>query len=238
MIICSPPKPTCTILLIRGGATNSDTPSYVRITAALVSNTFTTKESNYRIYLFKLNVTCMSHKIGHHINDGIKYIKSKHKEPLIAVGFSLGGVSLLSYLAFGYDDADYYILTCSPLNINHFMDVTVNKYVLFKFLKQGAYSYYNVSTDEEFLKLSNTTVEEETSFYDKLLDTINKPKILRKIIYIIGDGDPTTLGYEEDIKQFKIRPKTIIVKQGYHCCMNVIICVSEIITRYADKLRK
>src|SRR5579875_835942 len=214
-ILSKPKKANKNIFIIQGGVYHKNKNSMqLRLTSLFI-------KKNIRIFAYEKDLPVVNFLYSHDIHKCLKYIKSKFNGKLIVIGYSMGGILLLNYLSYGYDDADLYIPTCCPLDFERF-EYTINNNFIFKYILNQNLKAFNVNNMEELFNLAGINLQSYKEFYSNFADRLKKSRKIwkNKTIYIVGSEDPLTITY----KNYKnILPKTCVVIKGWHCCIDCII---------------
>lgn len=213
------------VLILQGGVRHMNNNSYcIRIAGSLISR-------QIRLFIFEKLLPVCSFYDAHDVAMAIKFIRKEFPGPICVIGYSMGAVLLWSYLALGYNQAELYIPTCGPLDLDRFVKViTENKF--FRLIQEKSCRYYGVNNREELLNYVGSSVEEQNKFQEKFIDNLNKyqENWLSKTVYIISSEDPIS-----DIKDLNLldkAPLTYVVKGGWHCCLDSIFLSVLLVNRF------
>ena len=205
------------ILIIQGGTRHMNKDSYYIKTASLFLS------RKIRLFIFEKYAPVINHRYAHDVSDCIKYIKEKYEGPVVVIGYSMGGMLLLSYLAHGFDDADMYIPTCCSFDFHGFRSRIENN-TLFALLQAKDYEAFGVANYEELLELADTQCAEQHIFMDQAITKFNQhsKNWAHKTIYVVAENDPLTKDHEDTISLLQDPPLRYVVKQGWHCCLSSV----------------
>ena len=219
--LAKPENPKGNILIIQGGVCHNDFDSYYVRTAAYLMTIDKTQSS--RIFLFLKQRPVISHRHTKDLAKVIAYIKREYPGPLVIIGYSMGGLLLLFYLAMGYDQADFYIPTCCTLDLERF-NYAINNNEIFKIAISRGYKNFGVGSKQELFELAGTNEEEHEQFSKTFLNKLNRHvnKWIHRLAFVIGSDDPITEGYNEWIKTLRGDPTMYVVQGGWHCCLDTI----------------
>jgi hypothetical protein len=214
------------ILIIQGGVKhmNNSSSYYIKTACSLLPK-------NLRVFIFeKLHPVC-NPEFAHDVADCLTFIKKEFSGPLCVIGFSMGALLLFTYLSMGYDQADFYIPVCGPLNMDRFMDV-ISNHRLFKFLQNRACKSFQVKDYEGLLEFSGTSLERCKEFEKHFMENLNShaDKWIDKTVYILSENDPITS--IDDLDLFERKPITYLIKGGWHCCLESILLTTYIAGKF------
>lgn len=213
------------VLILQGGIRhmNSNT-YYVRTAGSLVTR-------KARLFIFEKLLPVCSFYDAHDVAMAINHIRKEFPGPLCVIGYSMGSILLWSYIALGYDQADFYVPTCGPLDLDRFAQV-INENKIFRFAQEKSCKYYGVNNREELLEYIGSSLKEENKFKEKFIENLNQhqDKWLSKTIYIISSEDP--ISDISDIKLLNHPPLTYVVKGGWHCCLDSIFLSILLVNRF------
>jgi hypothetical protein len=223
--VAMPEKPIGNVLIIQGGICHMNSNSYyIRTACSLLYKSL-------RIFIFEKLLPMMNFEFSHDVADCLTFIKREFSGPTCVIGYSMGGILLLSYLSMGYDQADLYIPVCCPLDLDRFHNV-ISSHYLFRFIQNKAYKCYQVDGYEDLLEISGTSTEKIKHFEKNFINNLND-KIdiwIPKTIYILSSDDPLTR--LDDIKLLRKEPLTYYIKGGWHCCLDSIFLSVTLVNRF------
>ena len=255
--VSMPKNPKGTILIIQGGARHMNNNSYyIRLATAMISQSEGTTPSwknlaskngvvgyfwnssqfsGYRVFTFEKLGPMLNFEFAHDVEQALKFIRANYPGPVGVIGFSLGGVLLWTYLGLGYDSADVYIPVCCPLDLPRFFKI-INEHGVFKLVQTRTCRAFNAKDHLELLKLAGSSEEKHQIFMDEFIPKLNATisKWHSKTIYVISSDDPITS--LNDLKLLEKEPQMVIVKNGWHCCMDSIWQSIQILTEQLNKL--
>jgi len=231
--LAMPENPVGNILIIQGGTKHMDPDSYYVRTAGVLM------KGNARVFLFEKCRPVINFNFGHDIADVLKFIKEKYPGPTTVIGYSMGGILLLSYLALGYNQADLYIPTCCALDLRDFSNAISSNW-LFRFVEERECKMFGVKNKHELYKMAGTSTEETEKFMDTFMDRLNKYKEnwVDKTIYVIGSDDPISADYQKWLDSLEKSPLTYVVEGGWHCCLNTVFLTIELACNYIKDLHE
>jgi hypothetical protein len=153
--------------------------------------------------------------------------------PLTVIGFSMGGVCVLSYIAGlkQYNKDINYITVSSPLCLKQLFK-TVNKETMFKHLYKTQLKQYAVSDIQQLCQRYHTTVDDVINEYYTRLKSLNIHH--NNLICIIGDQDTITRNIKHDIKQLNFQYQIVDVQHATHCCDLCIYTLYKIVHKHVD----
>jgi len=221
------------ILILQGGVRHEDSSSYyVRTACSLIP-------SNIQVFLFEKQLPVADFDFAHDVAKCITFMKEHFNGPVVVVGYSMGGILLYNYLSLGYDQADLYIPTCCPLDLNNFRK-TIHDHTLFRYLQRKTYRDYGVRNFKGLLKLAGSNIEKHERLVKKFITGLNKnlDKWVSKTVYIISAEDPITLNYCSELDLLEKIPLVYRVKDGWHCCLNSIFLSVQLAFHYLEKRHK
>lgn len=211
-----PKEPIGNVLIIQGGVLHMNSASYyIKTACSLLSK-------SVRIFIFEKIQPVANFEFAHDVADCLTLIKREFSGPICVIGYSMGGILLYTYLSMGYDQADFYIPVCCPLNMGRFREVLSN-HSLFKLLQKRACKRYQVDEYEDLMEIAGSSLEKNKEFEKNFIPNLNKTanNWLSKTIYIISSNDPLTS--PEDLKLLNKIPITYLIEGGWHCCLESIL---------------
>lgn len=152
----------------------------------------------------------------------LKFIRHVHpKSKIHLVGSSVGGMVLAWYLAHKLNQADYYYMWCSGIDVEQFykgvletfwlkLMITTNK----KAFLPGQEHIWDTSKIVPYLK-------------KKCLQKHLERKKPKNLTVIYGTNDRVSDTVEESFKN--IPAKLIKVQDGYHCCWHTLVALADAI---------
>lgn len=229
-LIFNPTKAIGNILILQGGVKHMNKDSYyVKTTSMFLSQ-------NIRLFIFEKFHPVINYKFSNDVSESIQYIRKNFSGPIIVVGYSMGGMLLLSYLATGHDDADMYLPACCSFDFNGFKNnIESNK--LFSWLQSKDFDSFGVQNYDELLELAGTNYEEQQTFMDNSLSYLNEniEKWINKTIYIVSEMDPLTKNYKTEIGKLHRKLLTYEIKGGWHCCLDTSHLITNLSYDYCIK---
>jgi len=228
--VCLPPDAIGNVLIIQGGVLHFNSRSYyVKTTCSLL-------QKNLRVFVYESLYPVCNHDFAHDIASCLTFIKREFPGKICVIGFSLGGVFLYTYLSLGYDQADFYIPVCCPLDMDRFLNV-ISDHTLFKILQKRACDRYNVKTYEDLLLIAGSSKEESLEFNKSFIQNLNsnKDNWISKTVYILSSNDPITS--LNDLELLEEKPLTYIIKKGWHCCGESILLTVMLISKFLQNTK-
>lgn len=232
-LLFNPSKAIGNVLILQGGIKHMNKNSYYVKTSSMFLS------QKIRLFIFEKFHPVINYKFSNDVSEAIKYIRKNYSGPIIIIGYSMGGMLLLSYLALGYDDADMYIPTCCSFDFNGFKNRIENN-TLFSWLQYNDYKAFDVENYEELLKLSGISLEEQQNFMNNSLQYLNEniDKWLNKTIYIVSEMDPLTKNYKTETRKLKQKLLIYEIKGGWHCCLDTSHLAATLAYNYCNLLNK
>lgn len=223
--VSMPKNPIGNILIIQGGVRHMNSNSYYIRTACSFLSKY------LRVFIFEMLKPVNNYEFGHEVANCLTLIKREFPGYTAIIGYSMGGILLYSYLSMGYDQADLYIPTCCPLDMEHFRE-TISIHPLFRYIQNKACQCYQVDGYEDLLEISGTSTEKHKEFEKTFIENLNRhaDKWLPKTIYILSSDDPLT--NIEDLELFKKPPLTYFIQNGWHCCLESILLSTTLANRF------
>ena len=214
--LAMPENPIGNIFIIQGGVRHMNSNSYyIRTASSLLPK-------NMRVFIFEKLLPMANFEFGHDVADCLTLIRREFSGPTCMIGYSMGGLLLLSYLSFGYDQADLYIPVCCPLDLDYFYRA-ISNHSLFKYVQSRACKCYQVDGYQDLLEISGTSPEKNKEFEKNFLKNLNQnsDKWVSKTIYILCSDDPLT--NIDHLKLLKKAPLTYFIKGAWHCDLESIL---------------
>jgi len=210
--VCNPQNPVANLLIIQGGADHRDCDNFCVNLSMLFTN------NRFRVFIFGKTKPVVDYRFGHDIHRSLQKIRQLYEGKLITIGFSMGGILLYSYLAYGYDDADLYISTCAPLNLHRFDEIIRNN-SLFRIAVNESCKAFGVKSIEELYQLAGISEERNQAFIESFITRLRKTKKrwTSKLITIVGKDDPLTREIQESYPDLVPRLKIV---NGWHCSLD------------------
>ncbi|AYV85942.1 MAG: hypothetical protein Solivirus2_13 [Solivirus sp.] len=233
--IQDPPEAIGNLLIVQGGLRQIPTKQSYYLKHA--SYYF---DSNTRVFVFEQFNPLIDFNTVSDLTAIFKYIRKKYKEPLAAIGFSMGGILISAYLAKTEkikDDPNLFITCCNSFDIVGFRQVLETN-SLFNWIRQRDLNSFGFKTYDE-LKVAYEITEEQEQYMNSLIENLNKNSDRWKnLLWIVGANDPLTLNYKEQLSQFKRPPYTLICEEGWHCTSDCIRTAIESATEFLIRLRE
>ena len=225
--MCLPPDAIGNVLIIQGGVLHFDSKSYY------VSTTCSLFQKNLRVFVYESLYPVCNHDFAHDIASCLTFIKREFVGKTCLIGYSMGGVLLYTYLSLGYDQADFYIPVCCPLDMDRFLNV-ISDHTLFKILQKRACDRYNVKTYEDLLLIAGTSLKENLEFNKSFIQNLNsnKDNWISKTVYILSSNDPITS--LNDLELLEEKPLTYCIRGGWHCCLESILLTVTIASQFIE----
>lgn len=225
--LVSPNNPVGNVLILQGGVKHMNSNGYyVKTACSLLSK-------KLRVFIFEKLLPVNNSEFAHDVAGCLDFIRTEFPGPTCVIGYSMGGILLYSYLSMGYDQADLYIPTCCPIDLDQF-EKAISSHALFKIIQNRAYRSYQVNGYEELLEFSGTSLEKNREFEKAFIQNLNNTshKWTYKTIYILASDDPVTS--PDDLKLLNNPPLTYWVKGGWHCCLDSICLSAALVNRYIE----
>lgn len=200
-------------IIFRGGPEHgNDCPYYVRL--------FISKCKLANIYLVESSVPLINLKNVSQIENVCAYCRKRNNLPLILLGYSLGGVYILSYLAQGGNAADRYLTVCSPVDMNHFFHA-IGSMSVYRLMMVSAVKKHGVNNIRTLFERYGCNCEEQiiymNTFEECLMKNVDYWK--ERLMCFVGGEDYLTKS--ERSRMLFERIKTIIIPKSYHCDYDV-----------------
>lgn len=179
-----------------------------------------------RVFVLQRKRPLLSYQQAEDISPAISYIKQNYSGPVYLVGFSMGGVCLMSYLLLGRDEADAYFAISAPLELETFLPrVQESRY--FSRLIREACEQYGQKSFEDLCRYHGVDPQEQEEycrqFYSRLV--ASQPAWNHKFTLIIGKEDialPDPRETARLLNGFSQPLKVIYIDHASHCCMKCL----------------
>lgn len=212
------------VLIIPGGGGMMDSyPYYIKLTRQYLMK-------QVRLFVFEKRVPVANIAVIHDIQDAARFIREHFGGPIVLVGYSVGGIVLYAYLAFGYDAFDLYIPVCCSVDTLRFEQSILNNAV-FKNVITDACKSFKVNNLRELIALGGCIVTHD-KYLVMLVRRLNDKNWTHKVYYILSSDDPLTHPPHECCACLKNKPHTHIVRGGWHCCMKTICLTATVANKY------
>lgn len=220
------------LLIIQGGVNHMDSQSYyIRMAAILAPITF-------RIFIYENLMPMVDMNFSHQIADACSWIREQFSGSLSIVGYSMGGVVLYNYLSLGYDQADFYLPVCCPLDLETFQK-NIDKHALFRMLQRVNYRKYQVTDYSEMLNFAGTNLDEQNGLIKKFIPGLNQfQSWVNKTLYCISSDDPITKNHKKELKMLEKPPAVFYIKGGWHCCLDTIRLSVQLLGQACQQIRE
>lgn len=214
-LLSQPENPDYNVIIFRGGC------SYFGNKIGYYSKILCALSSNIRFFQFEKMAPAVNFNMTDDIDKVITYVKKNYSGKIILVGFSMGGIVIMSYLASGKDNADGYLTVCSPINLKYFVEQVNSNYIYKNVQQQTCIDYGVENVDDLYLK-ANTNRKEIESYIENFGEKLSAIKIFEKVGCIIGAEDLLTLTFENDANELKLPITILKISGATHCCISCV----------------
>ncbi len=224
--LSNPFSPKGTILMMRGGAFHMGNEDfYIKVSCALLPD--------HRVYFLEKLKPMVNFELSEDIPKILGYLRKIHPEPLIVMGFSMGGILTWNYLGKGRDQADLYVPVSAPINMVNF-NRDLHKHFIYEKMYQKVLRDFNVTDDESLMRASGLTLADRDLSIENFLPSLKRsqPNWQDKTFPVSGTEDTLLESYSEDLKEFPTEVNAVIVPGGTHCCLTVIWHACLVIRTY------
>lgn len=219
----------CNVILLRGGVFHmSGDASYVKMAVY--------NFDNCRVFQMEKYSPLLNYSYAAELSKLIKFVKKNYPgQPVYVMGFSMGGIFILSYLAMGFDEADGYITISAPINFDYFQSV-INDHFFYVMHQKKITKMYNKDTIEDVIELFGGDKYFNAEFMQSFTDKLKKhhANFYHKYISIVGTKDRLAKTFLQDCKDFQFPLATIEVEGGTHCCTETILYACACMNSWAN----
>lgn len=206
------------VILVRGGVFHmSDDASYIKICC--------NELKDFRVFQMEKYTPLLNYEYARELSKLIKFVKRMYPDnPVYVMGFSMGGIFTLSYLAMGYDEADGYVSISAPMNFDYFNKVISNHFFYIQHKKKIT-NMYGKDTIEDVIAMFGGDPHFNSSFMQSFEDNLcaHHQKFGGKFISVVGSDDRLAKTFGKDCSKFQQPLATIEIEAGTHCCRDVIL---------------
>jgi hypothetical protein len=221
------------LLIIQGGIRHMSKQSYY------LKHSSSYYEPHLRVFVFEQFNPLIDFSSTEDLKDVFRYIRAHYRGNLVAIGFSMGGLLLSTYLAKTQEieeDPSLFITCCNSFDFTHFKEV-LNNNALFSWIQRRDLAAFGVESYEE-LKIKYEMSEEQEAYMTSLHDHMNqnRERWRDRLLWVLGEKDPLTINYKKQLKRFEKPPYTVCCRNGWHCCSYCISTAVEFATEFLYNL--
>lgn len=169
------------------------------------------------------------------------------RQPTLTIlGFSMGGVSVLSYLAANHTGSNQgmsdnrsgvrvsYITVCSPINLRKLYRHIIHEEAMFRRLCQQQMAAYASSDINDLCAKYGTSLDEVINKYEAALSTIRQQA---NLLCLIASQDVITSRLPKDVEEMQLHLQCQLVNivGATHCCELCIVTLVRILQLAASQ---
>ena len=205
------------VLIVKGGLEHFDPINYI-------VNYMSYELQDYNVFMFVKNYPVIERKTGQEIHDCLTVIRGMNDLTTILCGFSMGGISVLSYLSNGYMQPDFVCIVCSTIDFDRLNDLQKNDFFV-RMIKDDSLTRFGYPNLDEAYKSLNVDPRIEMKRMQSIrIGLMMHQEWKARTFYVIGERDRITKQVN-----WPFATKKIVVEEGGHCDSKVMDTVVKMI---------